>query len=65
MRWTAKPGLWTCGPLSICRQHDERTQREMFELYNTTTYVDKFDTLREAFERAERIGWDFSLEVAS
>lgn len=67
MKWRATPGLWTCGPLSICRQRDERTQRDVFELYNTTTYVDKFDSLLEAFARAEGIGWDFelTLEVAS
>lgn len=65
MRWAAKPGLWTCGPLSICLQHDERTKRDAYELYNTTTYVDKFDTFKAAVERAEAIGWDFTLEVAS
>lgn len=66
MKWFREHAdVWTCGPFSICRQRDERSQLDIYELYSTTTYLKKFNTLDEAKEAAEAIGWHFELEVAS
>lgn len=49
--------LWTLGPLSIYRQLDERTHVYVYELYDTTRFVNAFSDLGAAQDYVQQRGW--------
>lgn len=52
MEWIERHGIWTCGAFTVRLDFNPRTEIALFELYDSTRYVDVFSSAQAAQDHA-------------